>query len=214
MIYRWLSLWEGIGAQGNPYLPLADLYTNYSKKGRIYHAWKHIVRCITALNDVPSHYFRELDHVRKNSIPCDYIIEMILWGHDVIYVPGAHDNEEQSVAKMEYILKRAKVTQGFIDETCQGIMATKHLGRPNNPVFWWALDIDLLSFGQSWDIFSSDSKDIREEFRNVVPSDEDFENGRREVLSRFNRDPFYFTEYFESTRGKQARANIEKALGI
>src|SRR3989344_6810930 len=101
MIRHWLSLWERIGAQGNPYHPFASIYANYSEKVRVYHGWKHIIRCLAALDDVPPQYFRELDRMQKNPIPCDCLIKMILWGHDVIYLPGAKDNEEESATKME-----------------------------------------------------------------------------------------------------------------
>ena len=123
--------------------------------------------------------------------------EMGLVWHDETYEPGAKDNEMRSAANMRCFLEKGKAYPLFIDYIEEGILATRHYSVTSNPLYWFILDIDLSTFGESYDVFMQNSRNIREEYRIATPSDYDFALGRNGVLKIFyERKPLYLTEYF------------------
>ena len=88
---RFVSLWSRSGGAraGSVYAELAQCY---GEPVRHYHTLRHVRRCL-----------RDFDCVR-DAIPHPDVVELALWCHDVIYVPGARDNEQRSA---EWFLHRA-----------------------------------------------------------------------------------------------------------
>jgi len=85
---RFLALWSrcgGIGAEA----VYADMARHYAEPIRRYHTLRHIRRCL-----------RDLDWARA-AIPDPDAVELALWCHDVIYIPGARDNEQLSARWFE-----------------------------------------------------------------------------------------------------------------
>lgn len=71
----------------------AMLYDAYSEVQRHYHSIQHIVECL-------EHF-----HQIKTYLDDTLSVELVIWFHDVIYNPQAHDNEQQSADYMQRMLK-------------------------------------------------------------------------------------------------------------
>ncbi len=73
------------------------------------------------------------------------------------------------------------------------------------------IDADLAPFGLDKAQFDQQSAAIRKEFSQI--SDNDYRESRRKfMISMMEREPLYYTEYFNATLETKARENIAEAL--
>lgn len=196
---RWMSLWQRIGAQGDPRAIYNDLAARYSEPHRAYHAIGHIQYCLNEFRKV------------RNLIVNPNAVELALWYHDAIYNTKAKDNEEKSAALAAAMIKNASLpnTLGLFVAEC--IMATQHTVIPTNPDIQFLVDIDLSSLGQSKSKFDENARKIRKEYE-WVPEDA-FAAGRSAILRSFlNRPSIYATQFFRDKYETRARKNIIRSL--
>ncbi len=129
----------------------AELEGLYSEPLRRFHNLGHIHGCL-ALHDEVAPLLHDRDAV-----------EMALWFHDAIYVPGAADNERRS-AKL--FADRATGIDGlFGRRVCALILATRHTGRVQGRDRGFTVDIDLAGFAAPWDEFMRQGDALRAEFQ-------------------------------------------------
>lgn len=170
----------------------------YGESHRHYHTLDHIRRCL-----------EELDRAIEVADNPD-AVEMALWFHDAIYVSGAKDNEWRS-AELFWNWSEGCADLAFRERVRDLIMATTHRGIPNLPDACLIVDIDLCSFGQAWDEFEQDGRQIRAEYVDI--SDEDYFSGLLQfLLSLFNRSSFFFTHNFQQRYERVARANTWRLI--
>lgn len=143
--------------------------------------------------------------------------------HDVIYVPGAWDNEFQSavVAAQEipelthgdlFAQFGVKAKEIDINEIQRLIMLTKdHKPAVDDVAGQIICDLDLAGLGGSQELYESNRKKIRKEFSTAT--DEQWAEGRKKFLrSYLDRDTIYHTDHGKKNWEAKARENMGKEL--
>jgi len=175
-----------------------DLVEQYSSSSRRYHGLRHIAQCL-----------KELDSMRDDSIDRDSI-ELAIWYHDVVYVPGSGENEKMSAQKMVKDLSQFE-SKLSIEKVEQMICATNHDGsdtydKETNIL----LDIDLSILGQRHQDYESYRYGVRQEFRGY--SRLTFSHGRKNFLRNLLAGPIFHTQFMKQKYEKAAIKNIEGEL--
>ena len=91
-------------------------------------------------------------------------------------------------------------------------MATKDHSPRNNDEKWM-IDFDLAILGQTWDVYATYTKQIKEEYK-AVPNFM-YRRGRKKVLKHFlNKNRIFSTDIFYTQYELQARENLKKELTL
>ncbi len=210
MFDRWSWFWEsllGIQTYGNPSVLFVPLEKRYNEHHRRYHNFEHIARCLDLF-----HGFHREHHLLKRD---RLLIEMAIWYHDAVYDIRAKDNEERSAELVVEDGRSIFLSEDFLADVKRLVLTTKHVGIPERQDEQILCDIDLAGLGQPWEEFRRDGKDIREEYRTVVPADAEFNAGRAAFLGRFlGRPHIYQTSYFQAKYEDQAVKNITRLISF
>ncbi len=200
---RFTHLWHRLGARGDGSAAFAELASAYAESHRSYHTAEHIRDCLGQLDSaVPSasHPARDRD-----------LVEAAIWFHDLVYDPGAADNEARSGSRAATLVADAGVELGVRDETCRLILLTSHNEVPSDAAGRLVCDIDLSILGREPAEFARFESRIRAEYASVPESQ--YRAGRGRVLEGFlRRRPLYQTPYFQREYEAPARRNLEQAL--
>ncbi|MGX6568083.1 HD domain-containing protein [Cupriavidus necator] len=188
---RFVALWTRAGGThaADAY---ADLARCYGEPTRHYHTLDHVRRCL-----------QDLDWARS-AIPDTDEVELALWCHDVIYVPGATDNEQRSAAWLRHwsggsIAAAARVA-ALILETTHAEVPASLAGR-------FTADIDLAALGCSRARFQENGANLRAERTDL--DDAAYDAAERAFLSALLASPrIYTTDLFQARYEAQARANL------
>ena len=210
MLYRWLRFIESMGSSGiavrsNPEQLFHELDHCYSEEHRCYHNWSHISTC---LDEFQSARFLALNPIA---------VELALWFHDVIYAPGAPDNEELSARAA----RDAAVSLNLPSETTREVealvLATRYLtdDHSQNELYTQdsALirDVDLSILGKTPEQFDSYEQAIGAEY-NFVPAGERRQR-RLHILEGFlELTNIYEHRYFQERYEQQARCNLIRSI--
>jgi len=168
----------------------------------------------------PDRRFHDLDHIRDCLRWFDEVmpllvhpdaVEVALWFHDAVYVPGDADNELHSA---ELFLAMTNGSESvFRRRVCGLILTTRHQrpARGNDRRF--IEDIDLAGFGGSWEEFMRQGALLREEFS--AHSDAQYHTGQVHFLDRLKRRPkFFSTAYFRDRYEARAQENLDRLLAL
>lgn len=194
---RFATLWLRCGGQ-RAQTVYADLIRYYAEPARHYHTMRHIRRCL-----------RDLDGVR-GAVPHPDAVELALWCHDVIYVPGAPDNEQRSA---DWFRRWAdeRIERG--EHICDLILATKHAQPPVDADACFAADIDLAMLGGGRARFRDDGVRLRAERPDL--DDRTYELHERAILENLlTRERIYHTDVFHTRCEVRARSNLSWRLGL
>ena len=198
---RFVALWERChvdAGSSNPLAIHATLCRHYQEPARRYHTLAHIQHCL-----------REFDAARPAD-DCADKIELALWFHDVVFVPGAQDNEQLSVDCFRDLAGNT-LPASFIADVQRMIMATTHRSPPRDRAEAWVVDVDLSSFGLPWPTFLRDSRHVREEMG--ARCDDDFYPAHARFLRGLcARQRIFTTEVFHARYEQAARDNISRLL--
>lgn len=176
----------------------ADLARHYAEPARRYHTLRHIRRCL-----------RDLDAVR-DAVPDPDAVELALWCHDVIYRPGARDNEQRSA---DWFRRWADGRVASGDPICEMILATKHSGVPAGLDARFAADIDLAVLGSPRSRFREDGTRLRAERPDL--DDRAYDLLERGLLARLLARPrIYHTDFFHARCEARARLNLAWRLEV
>lgn len=138
-------------------------------------------------------------------------IEVAIWFHDAVYVPGRPDNEAASAALAEQALAAGDVAAPVCDRVRSLVLATRHTAVPHGNDARILTDIDLAILGADPYRFGIYDRAIRREFH-ALPEGE-YRAGRATVLRSFLARPsIYHTDSFRERYEATARANITAAL--
>lgn len=196
---RWRLLWQQLGAEVPPEGVYQKLIDAWSESHRRYHTLEHLTECLALFDEV-----LPLAHAPA-------LVELAIWFHDAVYVPGAENNELRSA----YLAERALAAAGCSRETAGDvrrlILATRLKGRPETPDEALLLDIDLSIFGATPARFDRYDDGIRAEYGHIPgPA---YANARRQILRAFqDRHRIYHTEHFQEILERNARVNLTRAL--
>ncbi|MEC5408535.1 hypothetical protein VOM14_23570 [Paraburkholderia sp. MPAMCS5] len=194
---RFVALWSRSGGAhaGNVY---AELARCYAEPARRYHTLRHVRRCL-----------RDLD-LARGSIPDPDAVELALWCHDVIYVPGARDNEQNSAV---WFRCRAEGRIAGCERICAMILATTHTGVPAGLDARFACDIDLAVLGAPRGRFREDGELLRAERPEL--DDRAYDRHERAILGGLLARPrIYQTDFFHARCETRARSNVTWRLGL
>ena len=188
---RFLALWSRLGgARGDAVY--TDLARYYGEPVRHYHTLQHVRRCL-----------RDFDWAGA-AIPEADVVELALWCHDVIYVPGAPDNEQRSA---DWLLHRADGQIPAAARVASMILATTHRGTPTDLSIRFAVDIDLAMLGADRDHFRRNALCLRAERADL--DDATYDRTERSFLGALlARDTIYHTDLFHARCEDQARRNL------
>ena len=165
--------------------------------GRHYHTLSHLEACL-----------REFDSARHLALrPAE--VELALWLHDAVYRSWRRDNEAQSAALADELLRAAPLE--CVERIRRMILDTRHLEDELGGDTALVVDVDLSILGQSPDIYDGFERAVRREYW-WVPRHR-YLAGRSAVLQRFlSRASIYQTDQFYETYEKPARDNLARAL--
>jgi len=178
-----------------------DLVAAYAQPHRHYHTAAHIEACLG-----------ELD-AAEGLAQVAYEVEVALWFHDAVYVPGSSDNERLSAEWAVRFLVDAGIPESSRDTVHEHIMATCHDAEPAASDSALVVDIDLSIFGQAPAAYSKFERDVREEYRFVpLPV---YARTRRGILTSFlERPAIYRLPHFRARYESVARRNLETAIRV
>ncbi len=201
---RFAKLWQRClleGAADDSAAIHRRIVDGYSEPQRFYHTMAHIEHCLRMFDDC------------RHLLQYPDAVELSVWFHDVILEPGEPDNEKRSA---ELYLE---LSAGVHDESTRAlvdrlIMATLHNGNSlDDADAAYMVDIDLSSFGLSWEEFVRDSDDLRRE--NSRLSDAEYEQkqtGFRTCL--LERERFFQSDYFAERFETRARNNLNRYFDL
>ncbi|AXF23554.1 hypothetical protein CUJ89_24395 [Burkholderia pyrrocinia] len=170
----------------------------YTEPARHYHTLAHVRRCL-----------RHLD-LARGSIPEPDAVELALWFHDVIFVPGAKNNEQSSA---DWFRRRAGGRIRACDHICAMILATTHLGIAAELDTRFVCDIDLAVLGASLRRFREDGRLLRAERPDL--DDRAYDLHERTILrGLLVRPRIYLTDFFYTRCETRARRNLSWRLGL
>lgn len=197
---RFLALWRRClveGARDDSAEIHQKLLDGYREPQRHYHTLAHIEQCMGMFDDC------------KSQASDPDALELAVWFHDVIFEPDQANNERRSADL--YL----ELSRGVHDEELRGlverlIMATLHDGNSlEDHDARYMVDIDLSSFGLSWETFLEDSQNLRRESAHL----DDAEYYRRKKNFQaclLAKERFYQSDYFAERLEKQARSNLAR----
>ncbi|GGR08518.1 HD domain-containing protein [Deinococcus ruber] len=167
----------------------------YTQPGRAYHNITHIQNMLSALE------------IRRGLTPA---LALAVWGHDLIYDPQRHDNEEQSADVFDDWLAAASAPSELRQEIRALILATRHTSPPSTRTEALLIDADLSILGAAAPVFWQYERAIRQEYSFVDwPA---YRAGRAAVLQGFlSRERIYSTPEFAGLE-TGARVNLGAAL--
>ncbi|MFZ2718701.1 MAG: dephospho-CoA kinase, partial [Candidatus Absconditicoccaceae bacterium] len=177
-----------------------EIQSLYFQNENFYHHRLHIVSC---LND-----FYKIRNMCENP---DAVERAIIF-HDIIYLPGASDNEEKSAEFADKYLSNLGYDANFIAQVKHLIMMTKHDQLPQTMDEKIIIDIDLAILGKNKNFYDRYIANIREEYKKNIPglTNDKFNQGRLIFLEDFSsRENIYHTSYFQEKYGNQASENLK-----
>jgi predicted metal-dependent HD superfamily phosphohydrolase len=196
---RWLGLWNRLGAGGNGAAIFHSLATAYAEPTRSYHTAEHIQDCLI-----------QLDRNRELARRPDEV-EVALWLHDAVYVPGAPNNEESSAGLAQTVLAQGGVPLEITRRVANLVLATQHLTIPSDRDAQVLCDIDLSILGRETAEFDEFERRIRREYAWVPEAT--YRSARSAVFAGFLRRPsIYQTREFVYRYESRARENLTRAL--
>ena len=177
-----------------------ELAVAYGENGRFYHNLHHIQHALDVAEQL-------------QAVATDFTaVQLALWFHDVVYDPRRSDNEAQSAAFAERVLRPL----GFPNERLETIKALilvtqTHETAVADPNVWVMLDADLAILSAPPAQYDAYARAIRQEY-SFVP-EEQYMVGRTAVLQKFlARSPFYFTEQMRMGGDTAVYANLKREL--
>lgn len=183
----------------------------------IWNRWKALLEEYTN----PERKYHNLNHLRellryfdcyKNELENPLEVEYAIFYHDIIYNIWSKKNELNSAELAIDFLIYVEKNDKCLERIHHLIMATKDHSPRNNDEKWM-IDFDLAILGQTWDVYATYTKQIKEEYK-AVPNFM-YRRGRKKVLKHFlNKNRIFSTDIFYTQYELQARENLKKELTL
>jgi len=175
-----------------------DILQHYDLPNRRYHNRQHLNHCLQQFDEV------------ADLIPHPDEVELALWFHDSIYIPGRSDNEQKSCDFFLHHLQSV-FPINFERKIEKLILATTHKFMPTDIDERYIADIDLSSFGFDWGDFLIDSQNIREERMDIHDSLY-FQAHTQFLKHLMTRGRIFQTDFFYNRFENTAKQNITRLL--
>lgn len=176
------------------------LVRGYTEPHRRYHDLGHLDHCLHGL-DLAATVARDPD-----------TLELAIWFHDVIYEPGAGDNESRSADVFSRLLGPL-MAPANVTKIRRLILTTTHRALPDGGDERFIADIDLSSLAKPWPQFLEDSDHLRAE--EPDRSDEDYFRAKaRFFRGLLTRPRLFNTVPFQLRYETKGRENIRRFLAL
>jgi predicted metal-dependent HD superfamily phosphohydrolase len=196
---RFAALWVRLGGHGDVRPILDSVLRGWTEPHRRYHGLDHLLDCLARLDESPA-----VGDGRD-------LTEAALWYHDLVYRPGASDNEARSAELARAALVEGGAPDATADEVARLVRLTDHVAPPEDPVGELVCDVDLSILGRPAGEFDEYERRIREEYQQVP--DPLYRAGRARVLAKLlARDPLFRTDFFRRRYEDSARHNLRRSL--
>lgn len=200
---RWDSLLnhsqiDNIAKQAEGLVMFQEIVTAYSESHRYYHNLNHL-----------DHLFREMDTCESVSSE----MQWASWYHDIIYKPGAKNNEKESMKKAATSMRKLKIAEPVIGKVSELIMATEnHQGNKHDIETQLFLDADMAILGSDESMYFEYCQAVRKEHASIP--DFLFKRGRKQfLLATMQKKTIFGSGFFNKKYEDAARSNIAKELG-
>ena len=197
---RFQALWRRClvdGARDDSAEIHQTLLDAYREPQRHYHTLAHIEQCMGMFEDC------------KTMASNADALELAVWFHDAIFELGQEDNERRS-ADLYLELSRDAHDDELRRLVERLVMATLHDGNfLEDHDAAYMVDIDLSSFGMSWETFLEDSQNLRRESAHLSDA-EYFRRKKNFQACLLAKERFYQSDYFAERLEKQARDNLAR----
>ncbi len=192
---RFVALWMRMTRDGPPPVPVhLELERLYALPDRHYHTMYHVAHCLGLLDA----------NLALAADPDE--LELAIWFHDAVYVPGAPDNEARSAELLE-AMAEGSIESARLASVQALILATVH---PSDSIVAdgpLIADLDLWSLGRPRAAFLRDSVHVRRELGHLTLAD--YWAGHRAFLEALLARPaIYRSAAFDGEHEAAARANI------
>ena len=200
MEQSWAQLFAGLGVALADAYPVFDrLVAAYSQAHRHYHTLAHLHEMFRVAGRLSGH----ADDTTA--------VKLAVWFHDAVYDTHRHDNESTSADLAVDELTRLGLDADLVGRVGGLVRATDHAAKSPRGDTAVLLDADLAILGASPERYRRYAEDIRREYDWV--SDEDFRNGRAQILERFlSKEHIYHTATLRAEGEEPARANLKAEL--
>jgi predicted metal-dependent HD superfamily phosphohydrolase len=194
---RFTEMWNRCllpGAEASSGEIFDDLVKRYREPHRRYHGWAHVKHCLTQFD------------LAASAMKSPDAVEMALWFHDAVYLPGGQDNERDSAALFQAAAAGPQ-PNAYVQTVCDYILLTRHQEVPIDADGCFVVDIDLSPLGVRWTDYLRDSENIRWEAPQV--SDDVFFRAQAAFLKAMLARPQIFrTDLFFLRYEAVARENM------
>ncbi len=167
---------------------------------RRYHNHEHLAECLHQL-DVAGHTLASTD-----------VVELALWFHDAVYVPGATDGEDASAALLLEESGRLRIHSTAAERSAALVRATAHpTAEELGPEAALMLDLDLSILGSDPVRFMEYEYAIGEEFQDTPKLKLEIGRGRF-LASLLARPSIFHTDAFRERYEAVAREQLSALL--
>lgn len=175
-----------------------SIIETYGDSARTYHSLTHINHCLCELDDVTD---ANVDKAK---------IELAIWYHDLVYVPGSKENEENSARRLQEDLSifKSDISLPAVELMILASKHTSNVSRDADTKLF--LDIDLSVLGSCRFLYETYANDVREEYR-VIPAFI-FYAGRKRFLKKLLRCRIFKTSHMHEKYEVNAKDNIASEL--
>ena len=205
--FKWCKLCCELGVENRDLISekFKELYEDYSRPHRYYHAPQHIVQCL--------YEFEKAKHLSGNPLA----VKFALFGHDKFYDVTRDDNEFRSGAWARDTALEMGSGVNFALCVHNLILPTDHkLLPPLSIDAKITVDIDLSFLGAYPEIFDENTEKIAREYLEVLNiTRKQFNAGRVKWMESMllpNRPYIYSTDFFSKKYEAQAQENLKRAL--
>ncbi len=199
---RFTGLWFRCltaGTQSDAIVVWNMLEARYTEPDRHYHGKGHLAYCLEQLD------------LAAGKVGQPAQVEMAIWFHDIINESGQPDNEARSAAFFRDIAD-AGMNNEFVAAVVDLILATTHKDPPTDLDQQFICDIDLASFGCTWEYYMQDTTNLKTEFQG--PDADYYQRKRAFLEALLHRPKIFLTEFFNDRYERQARDNIRRFLDL
>ena len=196
---RFTSLWARLAPRGDAEATFEAVLRGWLEPHRRYHGLDHLRDCLARLDEAPA-----TAEVRD-------LAEAALWYHDVVYRPGASDNEALSAKLARDALLSTGALPEQAEEVARLVRLTDHTAPAEDDLGALVCDVDLSILGRSAGEYEEYEHRIREEYRHVP--EPLYRAGRARVLAGLlRRHPLFRSDHFRQRFEGQARLNLRRSL--
>lgn len=166
---------------------------------RAYHNLDHVIYC-------QAKYSEYLKHV--DAIP-DALVDVAIWFHDIVYFPGASNNEEQSFAFFNKFLGH-NLNMEAREDIRRLILCTKHKWMPGNENEAIIMDVDMAILAEEPDGFNEYESNVRSEYLHLYDPSEYNMYRKAFMQELLSQQSIFNTHYFHDKYEALARNNLSK----